>query len=457
MKLSETDLHDTPADAIRVGQPGSGHPIELICNFRTGTAGIWRDNPRMWHYFTPKNDKLLADRNGEDNEQQSKHDGKSVKELFDAAEDEAAAQATLEKCFAQELHTMIQVETSRVDKDMPVAGLGVDSLVAVQIRSWFLKEVGVEIPVLEILTDNSSFTQLCRDALAGRQRPTTANGVKGGASLHNGNKIQNGVQKTAAETDIDWDKEVESLLAEVDGLIPSDPKLNGTLGMNGSIGGRVNDLIVVLTGATRFLGGHILQKLVLDHRVREVHCIAIRPDVSGKPRHVKVQQPKIIEHIGDLASPRAGLSQTEFNKLSEHADLIIHTAYVVNFLKSYNSVRPTNVASMPALLAMEARRGVPMHFVSSNIVAMLQPSGKLEMAEVSSAQLRPPKDLNRENSNRIGYAAGKWICETLLERFSAQVPAVVHRPSPMVGEGGSEPALMRTVDEYSRKLGARPS
>lgn len=97
-----------------------------------------------------------------------------------------------------------------------------------------------------------------------------------------------------------------------------------------------------------------------------------------------------------------------------------------------------------------------MHFVSSNIVAMLQPSGKLEMAEVSSAQLRPPKDLNRENSNRIGYAAGKWICETLLERFTAQVPAVVHRPNPMVGEGGSEPALMRTVDEYSRKLGARP-
>ena len=33
---------------------------------------------------------------------------------------------------------------------------------------------------------------------------------------------------------------------------------------------------------------------------------------------------------------------------------------------------------------------------------------------------------------------------------------MVHRPSPMVGECGSEPALMRTVDEYSRKLGALP-
>lgn len=166
--------------------------------------------------------------------------------------------------------------------------------------------------------------------------------------------------------------------------------------------------------------------------------------LSGKPRHVKVQHPKIIEHIGDLASPRAGLSQIEFNKLSEHADLIIYTAYEVNFLKSYNSVRPTNVASSAGHGGSAWSANA---FVSSKIVAMLQPSGELEVAEVSSAELRPPKDLNRENSNRIGYAAGKCICEILLERFSAQVPAVVHRPSTIVGEGGSEPALMRTVDE----------
>jgi thioester reductase-like protein len=212
---------------------------------------------------------------------------------------------------------------------------------------------------------------------------------------------------------------VESLLAEVDGLIPSDPKHNGTLGMNGSIGGRVNDLIVVLTGATRFLSGHILQKLVLDHRVREVHCIAIRPDVSGKPRHVKVQQPKIIEHIGDLASPRAGLSQTEFNKLSEHADLIIHTAYVVNFLKSYNSVRPTNVASMSALLAW--RLGVECQCI------LFRPtSSPCSSRQANSRWLRflPPScDLQRTSTEKTatasamrqasGYARHYWSVSQL--------------------------------------------
>ncbi|KAI0377622.1 hypothetical protein F5Y04DRAFT_291685 [Hypomontagnella monticulosa] len=465
MKLSESDLHDSLADAIRVGQPRSGESLELICNFRTGAATIWKDNPRLWHYFTPDNDKLLADRRGDDGEQNSKHDGKSVKDLLDAAEDSATLQTTLENCFARELHYMLQVDAGRIDKDMPVAGLGVDSLVAVQIRSWFLKEVGVEIPVLKILADSSSFTQLCRDALAGRRRPVATNGVNGGDKVQQNGKIQNGSRETTAEMDIDWDKEIESLLAEVESLIPSKSKMNGANGTNGTTNGHINGyansfdsgLIVVLTGATGFLGGHILKKLVHDDRIREVHCISIRPSLDGTPRHVKAQHPKIIEYIGDLASPLAGLSQADFSKLSQHADLIFHTAFEVNFLKSYNSVRQTNIASMPVLLAMAAPRGIPLQFVSSNIVALLQPSGELEMAEVSLAHLRPPKGLNWDNRTRVGYAAGKWVCEALLERFSARVPAIVHRPSPMVGEGGSEPALMRTVDEYSKKIGALPS
>jgi hypothetical protein len=87
-------------------------------------------------------------------------------------------------------------------------------------------------------------------------------------------------------------------------------------------------------------------------------------------------------HRIDLASPRVGLSQVDFNKLSQHADLIIHHAYEINFIKSYSSVRSVNVASMPG------------------------------------------------------------ACNS--------APAEPH------GEGGSEPALMRTIDAYSRKLGALP-
>ena len=42
--------------------------------------------------------------------------------------------------------------------------LGIDSLVAVEIRSWFLKELNVDVPVLKII-GGDSIAELCTEAL----------------------------------------------------------------------------------------------------------------------------------------------------------------------------------------------------------------------------------------------------------------------------------------------------
>lgn len=38
-----------------------------------------------------------------------------------------------------------------ISDDTPLIDLGMDSLVAVEVRSWFMKELGVDMPVLKIL------------------------------------------------------------------------------------------------------------------------------------------------------------------------------------------------------------------------------------------------------------------------------------------------------------------
>lgn len=48
--------------------------------------------------------------------------------------------------------------------DAALIELGVDSLVAVEIRSWFLKEVGVDMAVLKIL-GGASTVDLCQHAI----------------------------------------------------------------------------------------------------------------------------------------------------------------------------------------------------------------------------------------------------------------------------------------------------
>lgn len=53
--------------------------------------------------------------------------------------------------FAAKLKTSLQIEDSVSILNMSAEELGLDSLVAVDIRSWFVKELNVEMPVLKIL------------------------------------------------------------------------------------------------------------------------------------------------------------------------------------------------------------------------------------------------------------------------------------------------------------------
>ena len=73
----------------------------------------------------------------------------------------------------------------------------------------------------------------------------------------------------------------------MDDLISSNAKLNRTLNENSIANNHVKDFVVVMTGATGFLGGHILYRLGSDDRIRETHCIALPSDDSGKAHHVK--------------------------------------------------------------------------------------------------------------------------------------------------------------------------
>jgi hypothetical protein len=48
---------------------------------------------------------------------------------------------------------------------MALIDLGVDSLVAVEVRTWFLRELGVDMPMLKIL-NSSTVADLVEDAIA---------------------------------------------------------------------------------------------------------------------------------------------------------------------------------------------------------------------------------------------------------------------------------------------------
>lgn len=67
--------------------------------------------------------------------------------------------------FVAKLKISLMMSDESVNETMPLIDLGVDSLVAVEIRTWFAQEVGADVAVLKIL-GGPSIEELVEDVLA---------------------------------------------------------------------------------------------------------------------------------------------------------------------------------------------------------------------------------------------------------------------------------------------------
>lgn len=261
---------------------------------------------------------------------------------------------------------------------------------------------------------------------------------------------EEGQHETKAR-DIDWVAEVAGLL---EGLSSFDSQSDAALTLPSGF-----NYQVLLTGATGFLGTHILQQLVSDPRVAAVHCVALRPS-----RHVTVLSDKITEHRGDLRDPLLGLSQGVFSRLARNVDLIIHNGAHVSFLEPYSAVlRAPNVLSTRTLCVMALKRRVPFHFVSTASVAGLLLRNADELEEGRS--LRPVSVTENLalaggyiSAHMDGYTVSKCISEAFLERVASKhdLPTYVHRVTSLIGPDAPERDIMSAVVRYSGILGAVP-
>ncbi|KAL9600828.1 MAG: hypothetical protein Q9179_003083 [Wetmoreana sp. 5 TL-2023] len=77
------------------------------------------------------------------------------RDLLRSADSLAAAGGLLARALAKKLGASLSVPEADIEKDKPVHAYGVDSLVAVEIRYWFLKEFKAEVAVFDILGSES--------------------------------------------------------------------------------------------------------------------------------------------------------------------------------------------------------------------------------------------------------------------------------------------------------------
>jgi myxalamid-type nonribosomal peptide synthetase MxaA len=187
---------------------------------------------------------------------------------------------------------------------------------------------------------------------------------------------------------------------------------------------------ILLTGATGFLGAHLLHDLC-QLTSSTIYCLVRAGDPIEARRRLSenlaryydftLPPERIVPVIGDLARPQLGLAAAAFEELASRVDCILHNGAALNHLASYERLRAANVSSTVDLLRL-AGSGKPkwMYYISSMIAATDRDGDGSLLEQFPSGD---PSEING------GYAQTKWVSERLLAQAQDRGFGVtVYRP-----------------------------
>ena len=214
---------------------------------------------------------------------------------------------------------------------------------------------------------------------------------------------------------------------------------------------------VLLTGATGFLGANLVHDLLL-HSDLEICCVVRADGIEAARARLQLSlseqqlwRPEFAERLtivpGDLAAPRFGLREAEFDNLAERCDAVLHNGAHVNFYYPYSALRASNVLGTAGAVRFAARAGgIPIHYVSTIAVFSSHSYARVDLIEewLKVEQIEGMKG---------GYVASKWVGEGLVQLAAERgAPVALYRPGVILGH--SRTGICQRMDRLSMLLRA---
>ena len=352
------------------------------------------------------------------------------------------------EAFTAQLRKILQ--TSTADDDLLLmrgVDLGLDSLISVDIRAWFLKNFQVSIPVLRIMGNNVQMASLAE--LAAEEIPAELVPLIGGNrefAAVGGETATANSTTTSSRLDMPSDLSSETPRSDLERPAPQDEDTLGDkidwdaetcppksmANMSSTIPPNAKPSIILLTGVSGLLGHHLLSTLMEQPSIRKIFCVAVRQLAERlEMRHLPPPSNRVVYYEGDLRQPNFGLSEDYGTSIFTVIDAVIHNGSDTSHLKYYSAVREANVVSTHQLVRLCLPRMIPFHYISSAGIALF--AGKDAFPEISATASgrNPPPD------GAHGYMCGKWVSERLLERTNAiyGLKVWIQRPSTIIREG----------------------
>jgi thioester reductase-like protein len=186
---------------------------------------------------------------------------------------------------------------------------------------------------------------------------------------------------------------------------------------------------VLLTGGTGFVGAFLCAELG-RRTSAEIRCLVRAGSAEeGLDRlHAALASyglpvPARLRAVpGDLARPRLGLAEADFEDLAGRVDAIYHCGAWVNFVRPYRALKASNVGGTQEVLRLATRaRLKPVHHVST--MAVLAGAIAAGVDEIREDDPLPPPV-----GHDTAYSQSKWIAEGIVGLARARgVPVSVYR------------------------------
>lgn len=194
---------------------------------------------------------------------------------------------------------------------------------------------------------------------------------------------------------------------------------------------------ILLTGATGFLGAHLLESLY-QNTPATIFCLVRSSSNATASEKLMLALKKycinvsidkrIIVIDGNLDKPNLGLSASTYETIAIKVDTIYHNGAFVNHLYHYEMLRPANVLSTIEILKLASyKKNKTIHYISTlSAVCNLSVHDRHIFEELLEYENeKPPTD---------GYNQTKWVSEKLLaEAVRRNFNIYIYRPGWIFG------------------------
>jgi long-chain acyl-CoA synthetase len=205
--------------------------------------------------------------------------------------------------------------------------------------------------------------------------------------------------------------------------------------------------VVLLTGATGFLGAQVARRLV--SQTDQVVALVRAPDAQAARRRLArawwdwpelaagIADGRVLAVAGDVRAPRLGLDPADWHGLTRRVSHIVHAAADLRVAAPLAELNRTNVAGVAHLVELAS--------------AVHHDHGLTRLTHVSTAYvagLRPDEVPEDDLTGRYGFANGyersKYEGERLVRAAASALPVTVVRPAMIVGD--SRTGAVRTFN-----------